>query len=225
MAALFSVNSTVSALARIRRCRCAGTDALVRPVAEKRHAGRPVRDPSPVRLFVMGINQWRDGIGRWPRARGANSIWSARARQSLRATASWRRRRAARTRPTVCLRSAGSGADHGRRGLLRSEGVSLGAEGPAHGGKTPRRAGLHHPTATKRLEVIGPVQRGPIRRHRRADTDFTAKLVDVFPDGPARKLTDGILRRATASRSRTRTGAAGRNLQSDHRRGRDRQRL
>jgi hypothetical protein len=27
-----------------------------------------------------------------------------------------------------------------------------------------------------------------------ADTDFTAKLVDVFPDGTARILTDGILR-------------------------------
>jgi putative CocE/NonD family hydrolase len=26
------------------------------------------------------------------------------------------------------------------------------------------------------------------------DTDFTAKLVDVFPDGVARNLTDGILR-------------------------------
>jgi hypothetical protein len=26
------------------------------------------------------------------------------------------------------------------------------------------------------------------------DTDFTAKLVDVFPDGSARNLTDGILR-------------------------------
>ena len=26
------------------------------------------------------------------------------------------------------------------------------------------------------------------------DTDFTAKLVDVFPDGEARNLTDGILR-------------------------------
>jgi putative CocE/NonD family hydrolase len=26
------------------------------------------------------------------------------------------------------------------------------------------------------------------------DTDFTAKLVDVFPDGHARNLTDGILR-------------------------------
>src|SRR6185436_18299771 len=26
------------------------------------------------------------------------------------------------------------------------------------------------------------------------DTDFTAKLIDVFPDGQARNLTDGILR-------------------------------
>ena len=36
------------------------------------------------------------------------------------------------------------------------------------------------------------------------DTDFTAKLVDVFPDGTARALNDGILR-ARYRESKTRT--------------------
>ena len=40
---------------------------------------------------------------------------------------------------------------------------------------------------------------GPVRLHLWAattapDTDFTAKLVDVYPDGYARNLTDGIIR-------------------------------
>ena len=44
------------------------------------------------------------------------------------------------------------------------------------------------------LEVTGPV-RGVLYASTSAlDTDFTAKLVDVFPSGEARNLTDGILR-------------------------------
>ena len=44
------------------------------------------------------------------------------------------------------------------------------------------------------LEVIGPVKVVLYVASSARDTDFTAKLVDVFPDGVARILTDGILR-------------------------------
>jgi putative CocE/NonD family hydrolase len=44
------------------------------------------------------------------------------------------------------------------------------------------------------LETIGPVQVILYAATSAKDTDFTAKLVDVFPDGEARNLTDGILR-------------------------------
>ena len=44
------------------------------------------------------------------------------------------------------------------------------------------------------MEVIGPVQAVLYVATSARDTDFTAKLVDVFPDGYARNLTDGILR-------------------------------
>ena len=44
------------------------------------------------------------------------------------------------------------------------------------------------------MEVIGPVQAVLYVSTTARDTDFTAKLVDVFPDGHARNLTDGILR-------------------------------
>ena len=44
------------------------------------------------------------------------------------------------------------------------------------------------------VEVIGPVQVVLYVATSARDTDFTAKLVDVFPDGQARNLTDGILR-------------------------------
>jgi putative CocE/NonD family hydrolase len=44
------------------------------------------------------------------------------------------------------------------------------------------------------LEAIGPVKVDLFVSTNAKDTDFTAKLVDVFPDGMARNLTDGILR-------------------------------
>jgi len=43
-------------------------------------------------------------------------------------------------------------------------------------------------------EAIGPVRVVLWVSTSARDTDFTAKLVDVFPDGYARNLTDGILR-------------------------------
>jgi len=44
------------------------------------------------------------------------------------------------------------------------------------------------------LEVVGPVQVVLYVSTTARDTDFTAKLVDVAPDGYAHNLTDGILR-------------------------------
>jgi putative CocE/NonD family hydrolase len=44
------------------------------------------------------------------------------------------------------------------------------------------------------VEIAGPVKVSLWVSTNAKDTDFTAKLVDVFPDGTARNLTDGILR-------------------------------
>jgi putative CocE/NonD family hydrolase len=44
------------------------------------------------------------------------------------------------------------------------------------------------------LEVVGPVKLVLYVSSSASDTDFTGKLVDVFPDGRAFNLTDGILR-------------------------------
>jgi len=50
------------------------------------------------------------------------------------------------------------------------------------------------PPLTADLEVTGPVSVVLYASTSAPDTDFTAKLVDVFPSGEARNLTDGILR-------------------------------
>jgi putative CocE/NonD family hydrolase len=47
---------------------------------------------------------------------------------------------------------------------------------------------------TEDVEVTGPVNVELYVQSSAPDTDFTAKLVDVGPDGFARNLTDGIIR-------------------------------
>jgi uncharacterized protein len=50
------------------------------------------------------------------------------------------------------------------------------------------------PPLKRPLEVTGIVRAVLYVSTSAPDTDFTAKLVDVYPDGAARELTDGILR-------------------------------
>ena len=50
------------------------------------------------------------------------------------------------------------------------------------------------PVLERDVEVTGPITLSLYAATSAVDTDFTAKLVDVQPDGYARNLTDGILR-------------------------------
>jgi putative CocE/NonD family hydrolase len=50
------------------------------------------------------------------------------------------------------------------------------------------------PTLEQDLEVTGPVTAELFASSSAPDTDFTAKLVDVWPDGFAQNLTEGIMR-------------------------------
>jgi putative CocE/NonD family hydrolase len=50
------------------------------------------------------------------------------------------------------------------------------------------------PVFTQEMEVTGPISADLYVSSTAVDTDFTAKLVDVWPNGFAQNLTDGILR-------------------------------
>ncbi len=50
------------------------------------------------------------------------------------------------------------------------------------------------PVFTQETEVTGPISLDLFASTSAKDTDFTAKLVDVWPDGFAQNLTEGILR-------------------------------
>ncbi|HYO80717.1 MAG TPA: CocE/NonD family hydrolase [Bryobacteraceae bacterium] len=151
----------------------------------------------PVRLFVMGINEWRDESA-WPpvdvrymplylhSTAGANSLggdgvldWQVPTRPG-RDTFVYDPRNPVPTRGgAVCCNP------------------KIFPDGPMDQRDVETRSDvLVYTTAPLRddLEVTGPVTVVLRVATTAPDTDFTAKLVDVFPDGHARNLCDGMLR-------------------------------
>jgi putative CocE/NonD family hydrolase len=154
-------------------------------------APNDVLSRAPVRLFVMGANVWRDEK-EWPLARAQPTTFylhSGGGANTLDGDG-----RLATTEPSV--------APPDRFVCDPSNPVPTGARGGYS--RTPsdqreieqRRDVLVYTTAplTTPIEVTGPVTVHLWAASSATDTDFTAKLVDVHPDGAARMLTDGILR-------------------------------
>lgn len=153
-----------------------------------------VQEWPPVRVFVMGENVWRNEQ-EWPLARTRYTPWY--------------------------LHSGGRAATRGGDGTLTE--VTPGAEpadrftydpaqpvptkggnnlvgtpiGPFDQGSVEDRPDVlvyTSPALEKAIEVTGPVKVILHAASSARDTDFTAKLVDVHPDGRAYNLCDGIRR-------------------------------
>jgi putative CocE/NonD family hydrolase len=146
---------------------------------------------APVRLFVMGENRWRDEP-EWPLARARPTpyfLGSDGGANTLQGDG--------RLAPSP----AGSAAQD-RFSYDPRDPVPTGADGaysraPNDMRAVEQRADVlvysSEPLAVP-LEVTGPVTLQLWAASSAPDTDFTARLIDVFPDGTARALTDGILR-------------------------------
>jgi putative CocE/NonD family hydrolase len=150
-----------------------------------------------VKIFVMGRNQWRNEDD-WPLARAKNTKYflhsqgtanSSRGSGSL-STAAPAAEAAdkftydpGKPVPTIggplcCDSDHLAPGPHDQRPLEERDDVLIYSTPP-----------LGHD-----LEVTGPVRLEFFASSSAVDTDFTAKLVDVSPDGPAFNLTEGILR-------------------------------
>ena len=152
-----------------------------------------VLDEPPVKIFVMGENRWRDER-EWPLARTGYTPYY--------------------------LRSRGHANTAGGDGALGPQAPGEEAADhfvydpddpvPTRGGNTlilamgvqdqrpveAREDVLVYTSAvvTETLEVTGPLVVTLYAASSAPDTDFTAKLVDVRPDGYAQNLADGIVR-------------------------------
>ncbi|HVA68473.1 MAG TPA: CocE/NonD family hydrolase [Candidatus Binataceae bacterium] len=152
---------------------------------------------APVRLFVMGVNEWRDAAD-WPlpatefrryymHSRGnANSAYGDGALAT----------EAPGTEPpdTYLYNPLNPTPTMGGGLCCYANSMPGGAFDQA--GVEHRADVLVYSTEplAEDLEVIGPVTVNLFASSSARDTDFTAKLVDVGPCGFARNLTDGIIR-------------------------------
>jgi uncharacterized protein len=150
-----------------------------------------------VKIFVMGVNDWREE-DTWPPARARETKYflhsmgtanSVRGTGTL-STAAPGKEAAdqyvydpAKPVPTVggplCCDS-----DHWAPGARDQRGVEAREDVLVY--STPPLA--------QDTEVTGPVSVELYAKSSAVDTDFTTKLVDVWPDGFAQNLTEGILR-------------------------------
>ncbi len=165
-------------------------DTALRPAGSRDSALLRIDAPR-VRLFVMGENVWRDEQ-EWPLARARATRFYLHS--AGRANALGGDGRLSQSPP------ADESPD--RYTYDPSNPVPTGAAGgysrrPSDQREIEQRSDVLVYTSAPLvadLEVTGPLSLTLWIASSARDTDFTGKLVDVFPDGTARALTDGILR-------------------------------
>ena len=157
----------------------------------------PLLSAPPVRIFVMGANKWREETA-WPPAEAQTKVLYLESAGKANSLSGDGGLHDGPTRDTA--------ADHFLFDPLSpvpTRGGSVCCNprifpwGPMDQRPVEQRQDvLVYSTKTLKhdVEVIGPVQAVLYVASSARDTDFTVKLVDVFPDGLARNLTDGILR-------------------------------
>ena len=147
----------------------------------------PQLSEAPVRIFVMGINRWRDEES-WPIARtrfmplylGPGKSLQSDTRKAGQDQFVYDPRNPVPTRggAICCNPKVFPWGPMDQRGVEARDDVLV----------------YSTPPLKQDLEVTGEVRAVLHVSTSAPDTDFTAKLVDVFPDGHARNLCDGILR-------------------------------
>jgi putative CocE/NonD family hydrolase len=155
-----------------------------------------VLDEAPLRLFVMGDNRWRDER-EWPLAR---TEWTALYLHSQgRANTLYGDGRLSRQAPVETEAPDHYAFDPSK--LVPTLGGAL-LPGAALAGPFDQRAIERRPDVLvytseplpRAVEVTGPVAVELWVSSSSAETDFTARLVDVQADGRALNVCDGVIR-------------------------------
>jgi len=151
----------------------------------------------PVRLFVMGMNQWRSEH-EWPLARTDWQEWflhSGGRANSLGGDGALSRESPASEPPDSYVYNPRNPVPTMGGGLCCNAVVSQGGAYDQRPVEAREDVLVYTtPPLEQPVEVTGPVKLILCTSSSAPDTDWTAKLVDVSPCGYARNLTDGILR-------------------------------
>lgn len=151
----------------------------------------------PVKIFVMGSNQWREEDD-WPLARAKTTkyfLHSQGKANSSHGSGSLSTYAPVAETPDKFLYDPGRPVPTTGGPLCCDPGHL--APGPRDQRPVEDRDDVlvySTPPLVNDLEVTGPVRLDFFAASSAVDTDFTAKLADVFPDGTVVNLTEGILR-------------------------------
>jgi putative CocE/NonD family hydrolase len=157
----------------------------------------PLAGTPPVRIFVMGANRWRDEW-EWPLARAQATplyLASAGRANTMGGDGSLRRKPLRQSEPDRYVYNPADPVP--TRGGAVCCTPDVFPWGPMDQRPVEQRKDVLVYTSEpleRDLEVTGRIDVVLYMSTTARDTDFTAKLIDVFPDGYARNLTDGILR-------------------------------
>ena len=151
----------------------------------------------PVRIFVMGENAWRTE-DEWPLARTQYTPYYFHSQgdaKSLRGNGSLSPEQPDSEPADVYVSDPRNPVPTRGGGLCCwPAAVPGGAFDQRPVEERPDVLVYTTPVLEHAVEVTGPISVQLYAASSAPDTDFTAKLVDVHPDGYARNLTDGILR-------------------------------
>jgi len=154
-------------------------------------------DEAPVRIFVMGANRWRDEQ-EWPLARTRYTPYYFHSAGKANSSAG-----DGRLDSILPVTEPADTFDYDPQKPVPTHGGNLCCwqaalpPGPYDQSYLEKRPDILVYTSaplTDDLEVTGPVHVHLWAASSAPDTDFTAKLVDVYPDGTAINLVDGIQR-------------------------------
>ena len=156
-----------------------------------------VEKEKPVKIFVMGKNEWREEDD-WPLARARSTRYHLHSGGAANGLGGDGTLSAAAPGDEKADRYVYDPADAAPTigGPLCCEVLPTGI-GPQDQRPAEARPDVlvyTTPAFTKDMEVTGPVSLDLYVSTSAVDTDFTGKLVDVWPDGFAQNLTEGILR-------------------------------
>jgi putative CocE/NonD family hydrolase len=151
----------------------------------------------PVKIFVMGANEWRSE-NEWPIARAVSTkyfLHSSGKANSLRGDGTLSSSAPRSETPDQYVYDPANPVPT-IGGPLCCDSQHL-PPGPRDQRATEARNDVlvySTPALASDLEVSGPISLELYAKSSAVDTDFTAKLVDVWPNGFAQNLTEGIIR-------------------------------
>ncbi|MBC2371663.1 CocE/NonD family hydrolase [Listeria booriae] len=159
--------------------------------------GERLPHTAPIQIFTMGINKWQ-GAKNWPLENTNftplyfHSNGNANTRNGD-GTADFKRPKATEPTDNFAYDPENPVPSHGGGALHKA----IQADGPRDQCELELREDILCYTSeplTENIEVTGPVEVVLWAKTDAINTDFTAKLIDVLPDGTAFNLTEGIIR-------------------------------